>query len=347
MSFLWPHMLWLGVLLPGLVLAYRLLLRARKKAFVVYPNLSVVRQAQTSSWRRHVPPLLILAAAACLVVAAARPTATVSLPTDQRTIMMVMDVSGSMSADDVSPTRLSASQVAAKAFASALPVNVRIGVVAYGGEAHLVQAPTLQRDEVLAAIDRFQLERATAIGSGLAVALSTLFPGDGIDTSSLTESHGLKRPRGTSVDSTVAHDGLPSRPVAPGSYESAAIVLLTDGQNTVGPDPIEVAQIAASHGVKVFAVGFGTPEGTVIGFDGWSMRVRLDEETLKQIANLTHGEYFRAGSGTDLQQVYGALRSRLVFERKATEITVLFACAAALLMLAGVTLSVWWFGRIA
>jgi Ca-activated chloride channel family protein len=347
MKFMWPQMLWLGVLLPALVLAYLALLRVRKKRWIAYPGLATVKRAQGRDWRRHVPAVLILAALACLAVALARPTATLDLPVDQRTIIMVMDVSGSMSASDVSPTRLSASQIAAKAFAARLPSGVRIGVVAYAGEAHLVQAPTLQRDDVLAAIDRFQLERSTAIGSGITVALETLFPDERQAISGLASSRGLKRSGGISIDEAGRHDDLAARAVPPGSYDTAAIVLLTDGQNTVGPDPIEAAQVAASHGVKIFTVGFGTPEGTVIGFDGWSMRVRLDEETLRQIANLTHGEYFRASSGADLAQVYQALHTRLALERKATEITVLFAAAAALLMLAGVALSVWWFGRVA
>lgn len=347
MQFLWPQMLWLGGLLPILVLAYAALLRVRKRSFLAYPGLAMVRQAQGRNWRRHLPALLMLAAVACLLLAAARPAATIALPADQRTIMMVMDVSGSMSADDVAPTRLSASQVAAKAFARRLPANVRIGVVAYGGEAQLVQAPTLQRDEVLAAIDRFQLQRATAIGSGILVALDTLFPRERIQESALASARGLKRSLGVSLDAQPAQDGVAPRVVPPGSYDSAVIVLLTDGQNTVGPDPMEAAQVAANHGVKVFTVGFGTPEGTVVGLDGWSMRVRLDEETLRQVANLTHGEYFRASSGSDLAQVYGALHSRLALERKQTEITVLFAGAAAVFLLAGVALSVWWFGRVA
>ena len=135
--------------------------------------------------------------------------------------------------------------------------------------------------------------------------------------------------------------------VRPGSLESAAIVLLTDGQNTTGPSPIEVAQMAASHGVKVFTVGIGTPEGTTISFNGWSMRVRLDEATLKQIADLTRGTYFRAGNGADLKAIYRTLRGRVVLQRRPTEITALFACAAGALMLVGTALSVWRFGRIA
>lgn len=146
MSFLWPEMLWTGVLLPILVGAYVFLLHTRKKAAISYPSLQLIRLAQTASWARHVPGLLILAAAACLVVAAARPTALVTLPSQAQTIMMVMDVSGSMAATDVEPSRLGASQAAAKEFVQELPADIRVGVVSYGGLAHLVQAPTSQRD---------------------------------------------------------------------------------------------------------------------------------------------------------------------------------------------------------
>ena len=348
MKFLWSETLWLALALPVLVLLYAWLLRRGKKAVVAYSSLGLVRQAMgRASWRRHIPAVLILGAAACLVLAAARPTATLVLPIQQRTIMMVMDVSGSMRADDVAPNRITASQAAAKAFAQELPPGIRIGVVAYGGTAHVVQAPTLSREDVIAAIDRFQLQRATAIGSGIVVALATLFPGEGIEISKLMGPRDRLRLSSSSVGADATTDLTPPKPVAPGSYESAAIVLLTDGQNTTGPDPMDAAQLAASRGVKIFTVGFGSAEGVTINFDGWSMRVRLDEETLREVANLTHGEYFHAGTDTDLKKVYEALQSRLVFEKKETEVTVFFANAAALLMLLGVGLSVWWFGRIA
>lgn len=254
---------------------------------------------------------------------------------------MAMDVSGSMQATDVSPSRLSASQAAAKTFARELPRGVRIGVVAYAGTAQLVQAPTRSREDVFAAIDRFQLQRGTAIGAGLLVSLATLFPEQHIDLSG-TDPRYL--PRALQTRDAQAPDFTP---VPPGSYESAAIILLTDGQNTNGPDPMEAAQMAADRGVKVFTLGFGTKEGEIIGMEGWSVRVRIDEDTLKNIANLTHGEYFHAGSGMALKKVYEALRSRLVLEQKELEITALFAYAAALLMLAGVGLSLWWFGKVA
>ena len=119
----------------------------------------------------------------------------------------------------------------------------------------------------------------------------------------------------------------------PGSYTSAAIILLTDGQTTTGPDPIESARMAAERGVRVFTVGIGTEKGEMIGAEGWSMRVRLDEASLKQIANVTQAEYFYAGTATDLKKVYESLNSKLVFEQKQSEITALFAAAAALFAL--------------
>ena len=348
MRFQWPEMLWLALMLPLLVLLYAWLMRRRKKLALRYASLALVQEAlgKKTAWRRHVPPTLLLGAFGALIVAGARPMAVMTLPTQSQTIMMVMDVSISMHATDVAPDRLTASQAAAKTFASELPRNVRIGVVAYAGTAQLVQPPTLAREDVLAAIDRFQLQRGTAIGNGLLIGLAALFPEQDIDLSRMTGQRNMPRELQPGKPPRADPPADPT-PVAPGSYESAAILLLTDGQNTIGLDPMEAAQMAASRGVKIFTVGFGTKEGEVIGFEGWSMRVRLDEDTLKKIANLTHGEYFQAGSGADLKKVYEALRSRLVLEKKEMEVTVLFAYAAGLLMLAAASLSVWWFGRVA
>ncbi len=134
--------------------------------------------------------------------------------------------------------------------------------------------------------------------------------------------------------------------MAPGSYLAAAIILLTDGQTTTGPDPIEAARMAADRGVRVYTVGVGTTSGEIIGAEGWSMRVRLDEESLKTIANVTRGEYFYAGNAVDLQKIYKNLNTKLFFEQKETEITALFAAAAAVLALLSATLSLLWFNRI-
>jgi Ca-activated chloride channel family protein len=302
--------------------------------------------SRTPRWRRHLAPALLLGALTMLIIAAARPSATLVLPSQQQTIILAVDVSGSMQAPDVAPNRISASQAAAKAFAARLPRNVRIGVVAYADSAQLVQPPTTQRDAVLTAIDRFQLQQGTAIGSGILVALGAIFPDQDIDPYD-TGARAHKPPRPLVPKRAAKADPAPVNPVPPGSYSSAVIVLLTDGQNTIGPDPMDAAQMAASRGVKVFTVGFGTKDGEIVGFEGFSILVRLDEDTLQKIAELTRAEYFHAGSGAELDRVYDGLQSRLVLEKKETEVTSLFAAAGALLLMLSAALSVWWFGKVA
>jgi Ca-activated chloride channel family protein len=342
MNFLWPDFLWTLLALPLLVLLYWWLLHRRKKTTLRFANLALVKQAagKGPGWRRHVPPVLMLLALATLVLASARPRAVVTLPLQQETIILAMDVSGSMRATDVQPNRLVAAQEAAKAFLNDLPRNVRVGVVSFAGTAAVVQPPTQNREDIVAAIDRFQLQRGTAIGSGIVLSLATIFPDAGIDLSQITGQRNMPLGPGDKPPKEFT-------PVPPGSFGSAAIVLLTDGQRTTGPDPLDAAKMAADRGVKVYSVGIGTKEGETIGFEGWSMRVRLDEDTLKNVANLTRAEYFYAGNADDLKKVYKSLSSRLIVEKKETEVTALFAAAAAVLVLLSAALSVWWFGRVA
>jgi Ca-activated chloride channel family protein len=337
MTFQWPELLWLLVAVPALAAAYVLLLRRRKKLALQYASLSLIREANTTSLRRHVPPVLLLLALALMIFATARPSAVLTLPSQHETVILAMDVSGSMRATDVQPTRLAAAQAAAKAFVAEQPENVRIGVVAFAGTATVAQAPTRNHEDVVAAIDRFQLQRATAIGSAIVVSLATLFPDAGIDLAALTYGESTRR----SVKPPASF-----KPVPPGSYSSGVIVLLTDGQRTTGPDSVQMARLAAERGVRIYTVGVGTPQGSIVGIEGWSMRVGLDEETLKTIADLTRGEYFYAGTAVDLKKIYESLRSRLVLERKRTEVTALFAGAAAALVVLSAALSLAWFSRI-
>jgi Ca-activated chloride channel family protein len=341
-NFLWPDMLWLLVLVPLLVLAYLWLLRRRKRTAVRYANLALVKQAMVKSaaWRRHVPPALMLLAIAVLLFAAARPAAVISLPSQQETIVLAMDVSGSMRAADVQPNRLVASQEAARTFIQQLPRGIRIAIVSFAGTAAVVQPPTHNREDALAAIERFQLQRGTAIGSGIVLSLATLFPDAGIDLSQVTGQRAMPPDPKDKAKPEFT-------PVEPGSFGSAAIILLTDGQRTTGPDSLEAAKMAADRGVRVYTVGIGTKEGETIGFEGWSMRVRLDEDTLKSVASITRADYFYAGSAEDLKKVYQGLGTRLVVERKETEITAIVAVVGALLVVLGAALSVVWFGRIA
>ncbi len=178
MTFQWPEMLGLLVLVPAVAIAYFLLLRRKKKAALRYASLSIVRDAMGAGQRlrRHVPPILYLVALALMLFAVARPVAVVTLPTQHETVILSMDVSGSMRATDVKPSRIAAAQEAARAFVAEQPKTTRIGVVSFAATASVVQSPTHSREDIVAAIDRFQLQRGTAVGSGILVALKMIFP---------------------------------------------------------------------------------------------------------------------------------------------------------------------------
>lgn len=362
MTFLWPELLWLLLLVPVIVGVYLLILRRKQKLAVRYASLSMVREAQSvgNRFRRHVPPLLFLLALTLMIVAIARPAAVVTLPSQHETIILAMDVSGSMRAVDVHPNRLTAAQEAARAFINDQPHNVRIGIVSFAGTAAVVQPPTENRDDLLAAIDRFTLQRGTAVGSGILVALKTIFPEIEFDLGRTNPrinasdtgrgrplgGRGADKSKNADKGGDKGADKDADKTVAPGSYESAAIILLTDGQRTAGPDSIEAARLAAERGVRIYTVGVGTPQGSIVGIEGWSMRVRLDEETLKAIADLTRGEYFYAGTAPDLKKVYQNLNSRFVLETRKTEIGALFTALAAALVVLAAGLSLAWFGRV-
>jgi Ca-activated chloride channel homolog len=348
MTFLWPQYLWLLLAVPLLVLVYVWLLRRKKKLVLRYASLALVKQAvsPTMGWRRHVPPALFLLALTLMLLASSRPLAVVPLPSDHGTVVLAMDVSLSMRATDVQPNRLVAAQEAAKAFLAELPRNVRVAIVTFAGTAQLVQPATLNREDLVAAIDRFQMQRGTAVGSGIVVALQELFPDEGIDLSEMIYGSGQKR--GRSIDDEKA-EKKPKKefvPVAPGSYESAAIVLLTDGRQTTGVNTQEAAKMAADHGVRVYSVGLGTVSGEVQGFEGWSMYLRLDEPSLKAVALATQGEYYYAGNAADLRKVYEKLGTRLQVDKKETEISALLALVAAVLAIGAASLSLLWFNRI-
>lgn len=351
MTFLWPEMLFLLLLVPLLLGLYFWLLRRRKRMAVRYASLAMVREAMgpAQRMRRHIPPLLFLLSIILMLLAVARPAAVVTLPSMNETVILAIDVSGSMRANDVQPNRLAAAQAAARAFIEDQPQNTRIGVVSFAGTASLVQAPTRVKEDLLAAIDRFQLQRGTAVGSGILVSLKALIPEVEFDLQS-DNPRPVKREGGArSLDKTAAQGQAPGqefKPVAPGSYSSAVIILLTDGQTTTGPDPLESAKMAAERGVRIFTVGVGTVNGEILGEEGWSMRVRLDEDALKDIAKTTHAQYFYAGNATDLTNIYKSLNSRLVMEKKSTEITALFSAVAAFLALLAAGLSMLWFNRV-
>jgi Ca-activated chloride channel homolog len=350
LAFVTPQALWLLLVLPALVALYAWLLGRRKRFTVRYSSLGVVRDALAPGqlFRRHVPPLLLLLGLAVAIVAIARPTAVITLPSEQRTIVMAMDVSLSMRATDVEPNRLVAAQRAARTFVEQQPPDARIAIVTFAGTAQLVQQPTRNKDDLVAAIDRFELQRHTAIGSGMMLSLATLFPDDDIDVEKAVLGGVTTRERARANPAARRPEPKTDiKPVAPGSYASGAIILLTDGRRTTGPDPLKVAGMAASRGVRVFTVGFGRAEGGTASIDGYSMYMAFDEELLKSIAGITHAEYFHAPTSDELIKVYDTLRTRFELERTRTELTAFASALAALFVATGAALSVLWFGRVA
>jgi len=321
MTFLWPEALAMLAAVPLLAAAYLRRRQARIPGF---------EMPKASRWQQQLPLALYALALIAAALATARPTAMITLPSQQRTIILAIDVSLSMRASDVLPNRLAAAQAAAREFILEQPGDVRLGIVSFAGTAVLVQQPTRDRDDLIGAIDRLQLDRHTAIGSGILVSLATLFPNDGIDV----ESFNRKSP---------ARD---VKPVPPGSNPNAAIILLTDGRRTMGPDPVEAAKLAADRGVRVYTVGFGNAQGGPVAVEGYSIYMMFDEATLKAIAERTNAEYFHAQSGAELKKIYDSLTAKFVLRREQTEITAFFAAAAAALLIAAAGLSLAWFNRI-
>ncbi|MEO6565010.1 MAG: VWA domain-containing protein [Casimicrobiaceae bacterium] len=349
MNFAWPEVLWLLLLAPLLAAFYIWLLRRRQPAVVAYSDGALVKKAMGNGhrWRRHIPPLLVLCSLIVLVIGTSRPSAIVPLASMRQTIILAVDVSISMDATDVEPNRLSAAQLAAKAFVQEAPANLRIGLVTFGGSAAEVQAPTDNRADLLAAIDRFNLQRGTATGSALYTALASLLPESGLELQAMNlGSKGLQDRRPAVLDRPRAPKETSATPVMPGSYTSGAIILMSDGQSTMGPKPLDAARVAAEHGVRVFTIGFGTKEGATVRVMGMSIFVRLDEATLQGIADITKGAYLHAATGAELKQAYQDLTTRLIVERKEVELSFIFVAFALLLLLMGLGLSLYWFPRV-
>lgn len=349
LTFLWPAMLWLLIAVPLLIAYYLRLMARRKQTDLRYAGLvragdgalinatearhTPGRLSRFGRWRaalnQHAPAILLLMGLATLIVAVARPQAVIVLPSRVDAIILAMDASGSMRATDVKPNRLAAAQAAAKAFIAEQPSQVRIGVVSIAATASLVQSPTDKREDIIRAIERVQLQPGSALGSGLVIALTTLLPASGIDAQKIISG---KDAASWTRDWARQAEAQNFKPVPPGSNSGAAIVLVSDGESNTGPDLLEAGKLAAERGVRVFTVGIGTTEGAVLSVEGWSMRVRMDEDTLKKLATMTRGEYFRAGSAADLKNIYKHLSSRLALGKgRETEITAVFVALGAAL----------------
>lgn len=358
-SFVWPGMLWLLALVCVLAAGYGWLDARRRRATVHSPTLKTVGlpMKRGASWRRHVSPALTLLALTALIVAIARPQAVLKLPSRIENVILVMDLSGSMRAQDVQPSRIRAAQQAAKVLVEAQPAGVSVGVVAMAGTAAVAQAPSRRKDDVATAIDRLQPQGGTALGNGLLIALTTLLPRLSNEAERLIneEATPQQKPKGAgkaSVNAAGAPAGKAGATgegdaVAQGSYASGAIVLFSDGESNAGPGAMQAAQLAADNGVRIYTVGVGTTEGVVLTANGWSSRVKLDEQVLKQVADATGAEYLRLEDAAGLKKVYRALNARLAYDKRdQVEVTAFFAALGALLAAGAGLLSLWWFGRV-
>ena len=339
MTFLWPGNLILVLAVPALVAAYIWAQRRRQKYALRYASLSLVREAlgRGPGRKRHVPAALLLAALFFMLVATARPQTVVTVPVQEGTVILALDVSGSMLAEDLQPNRMEAAKAAAKAFVAKQGVDVKIGVVAFSGDAQIVQTPSNDKDLVDAAIDRLHPQRATAIGRGILASLDAIFQ----DSETVAPSvAALARLQGQDAGAT-------PQPLPQGVHDtSASIVLLSDGQNNQFPAPQQIIDEAVSRGIRVYTVGIGSPEGTILRIQGRAIRTRLDEATLKQIAEITDGQYYNASNSTDLRAVYENLTTQLVFRSEKTEVTALFTALGAIMLVAAAALSLLWFQRI-
>jgi Ca-activated chloride channel family protein len=341
MSFIWPQALFALIALPVLLGIYVWMQRRRARYAVRFASVGLVRQAvgKGPGIRRHIPAAVYLLALTGMIVALARPQAAVSVPRNTGTVMLVIDVSGSMQATDVKPNRMEATKQAAQEFVDRQPGGVKIGVVSFSDFGALVQAPTRDKDLVQKAIDRLRPQRGTNIGGGLQTALDALFEGSDSPrpTVAPTGAAELSRPSATPPPTEAARDQ---------KTPPASIVLVSDGESNVGPPALEVAQEAQKAGIKVYTVGIGTKEGVNLSIQGRRVFTRLDEDTLKGMADLTGGRYLSAQNESELRSVYDELARERQFEKEKTEITFGFTAGALVLSLIGGILSLLWFNRL-
>jgi Ca-activated chloride channel homolog len=346
-SVLWPRLLWLLALLPVLAVLYVRLGARRSGALAQLPGLwhSATPQTKGDKLRRTFPLILLLLGLFLLLGAVSRPQMVLTLPLVHKDVILALDVSGSMRASDVQPDRLVAAKNAARTFIERLPSRTRAGIITVAGNATLVQSLTDNREDLLQALERVQLQRGSALGSGIYISLATLLPDAGINVDQLV--HGRPDFRTLWPPAPEAAN-KEQKTVPPGSNRSAAIVLLSDGENNFGPEPLKAANLAAEHGVRVYTVGIGSSEGIALTVGGSSMRVSLDEETLRKIAETTLGEYYSAGSAQDLRRIYEQLSARMAIGRANTvEITAFFVAFGALLLAISALCSMLWFNRVA
>ena len=334
MTFIWPVALFSLLTVPALIAAYILLQRRRRRIVAQYGSLGFLQSTTGRSigFRRHLPPIMLLAGLSILMIASARPQTKVTLPRIEGTVILAFDVSGSMAATDMQPTRMEAAKTATRDFVQQQPPSVQIGIVAFSDSGFSVQPPTNDKDAVLSSINRLTPQRGTSLGNGILVSLKTI---------ATNEEQALRF-----YTNLTPEPGVTPTPVPHGQFNSAAIVLLTDGENNEMPDPMTAAQAAVDRGVRIYTVGLGSPTGTTLHVNGFTVHTKLDEVALQQIAQTTGGTYYNATTAQDLSKIYTNLDTQLVVRPENIEVTSIFAGASAAILLIGGLLSLLWFSRL-
>ena len=330
MSFIWPTMLIFLLLVPLCVVLYQRMQRRRQQLIARYGGLGLVQTAagQRLGARRHIPPALFLIGLTILIIALARPQATVSLPKQEGTVILAFDVSGSMAADDLKPTRMDAAKAAATNFVQRQPPSVQVGIVAFSDSGFAIQPPTNDQGALLASIGRLTPQHGTSLGQGILASLNTIAVSKG------------------EVPRLYSNLTPTPAPVSPGTNTSTVIVLLTDGENNEMPDPQAAAQRAADRGVRIFTIGVGSAAGTTLKANGFTVHTQLDSAALQQIAQITDGAYYSAEDGDTLRAIYENLNLQFVIKPEPMEITALLAGVGILFLLIGGICSMLWFSRV-
>lgn len=333
-TFIWPFMLWLLFLILPLIGLYLRIQIRRKRMMENYGTFGLVQQAggKSPGFRRHIPALFFLIGLVILIVALARPEMTVNLPRMEETVILTFDVSGSMAADDMQPSRMEAAKTIAKDFVQHQPITVQIGVVAFSESGISVQPPTNDQQAILASINRVSPQRGTSLASGIYVSLETIG----------------KQLGQIPLDSNdFAPDLLPTpTPLPPGTFSPAVIVLFSDGENNVSPDPLAAAQAAADRGIRIHTVGLGSLAGTTLKVNGFTVHTQLDEELLQQISLMTSGTYHNALNEEDFRKIYANINPQLVIKPTRMEVTAILAGISLLFLMIGGALSLLWFSRV-
>jgi Ca-activated chloride channel family protein len=337
MSFIWPVMLLSLLLVPLFVLLYLWMQQRRRRHAASYGSFGFAREAtgRRLGLRRHIPPTLFLVGLILLMLALARPETVLSLPRLEGTIILAFDVSGSMAADDLEPSRLEAAKAAAQEFVARQPSSMLIGVVAFSDSGFAVQAPTNDQEAILTTINRLTPQLGTSLANGIFASLNTL----------AAEAEAALALSGDLTPESLPTAATPT-PVPEGTYTPAVIVLLTDGENNEFPDPLEAAQAAADRGVQIHTVGIGSAAGTTLEVDGFIVHTQLNEEMLQRISGLTGGTYYNAENEEDLRAIYENLDPQLVVKPEKTEVTAILAGASILVLLIGGAFSLVWFSRL-